>query len=111
MMKLRRTQPQPIALDVGNDSVKMLQLAATPAGLRVAAAASRPRTGPAGGGRGGIPQFASALRQMLDETRFAGRNVVAALPQELIHLRTLRLAPRPGRDLPTAVRSAAAELF
>jgi type IV pilus assembly protein PilM len=111
MMKLRRTQPQPIALDVGSDSVKMLQLAATPAGLRVVAAAKCPRARVASGSRGGVPQFAGTLRQMLEETRFAGRKVVAALPQELIHLRTLRLTPRPGRDLPTAVRSAAAELF
>lgn len=112
MLKFRRTQPLPIALDVGNDSVKMLQLAATPGGLRVSAAA-KIAVGESsdGKGRDGVPRIAATLQRMLEQAPFAGRNVVASLPQSLIHLRTLRLAQRPDSDLPAAVRASAAEMF
>ncbi|MDB5355339.1 MAG: type pilus assembly protein PilM [Phycisphaerales bacterium] len=111
MLKFRRPQPHPIALDVGNDSVKMLQLAATPGGVRVLAAAKQAVGEPPSGKRNGVPQFAGALQTMLEQAPFAGRNVVASLPHSMIHLRTLRLAPRTEGDLPAAVRAAASEMF
>ncbi|HEX4792789.1 MAG TPA: pilus assembly protein PilM [Humisphaera sp.] len=88
-MLFARRQARPIGLDIGHDSIKMLQLSAPGKPLAVAAAARRalPARVPSTTGAA----LADVLRQMLVDAPFVGRRVAAALPSEIVHTRTLRV--------------------
>jgi type IV pilus assembly protein PilM len=112
MIRLTRSQLQPIGLDIGHDSIKMLQLEVTGNFLSVRAA-----------GRSGFSDEAKAqprvrlamagemVRQMLREGAFSGRQVVAALPRELVHMKNFRLPPMPAVEMEGAVQLEARNLF
>jgi type IV pilus assembly protein PilM len=135
MIRTPHSQLQPIGLDLGADSIKMLQLevrasrpeprerggdavASKPRQLTVVAAAtaslphaarSDPKTRTA--------QSAAALRRILAEHPFVGRAVVAALPRSMMHVRTVRLSSAPLFDaadqpqLDAVTRAEIASLF
>jgi type IV pilus assembly protein PilM len=101
MFRLGR-QVRPICLDVGAESVKMLQLVA--GGGAVAAAVSRARpTGETSG-------LSRLLSSMLAEGPFSGRQVIATLPHDIVHIRTVRLPHLPLDPL-EALSADAADLF
>ena len=105
MWSLKRSQVQPIGLDIGHDSIKMLQLevvgesASATRGLSVVAAAryalpeqARQQTGQ----RATLP--VDAIRRLFEQQPFVGRRVVATLPRELVHVKNLRLPPIPAAE-------------
>jgi type IV pilus assembly protein PilM len=109
-------QPQPIGLDVGLDSIKMLQLdvsgeeAARTLSVIAAArhalpdeARKRPERRAA--------LAAATIRRMFAQQQFEGRRVVAALPREIVHVKNLRLPRMPIEEFPAAVEAEARSLF
>jgi type IV pilus assembly protein PilM len=112
-MLQRFREPSPlIGLDVGSESIKMLQLTAAAGGLRVGAALRVPLPADVHGNPDRRVEFAGqTVRDALRQGLFRGRRVVAALPKELIHYKTHRLPPMAADDLPMAARIDARDLF
>ena len=54
---------------------------------------------------------AKVIRQLLAQQPFVGRNVVATLPRELVHVKNLRLPPIPADELEAAVQFEARSVF
>jgi type IV pilus assembly protein PilM len=99
-------------LDIGHDSVKMIQIERAGDMLSVQAAAlgalpPEARANP----QSRVAKAAPLIRQWLRQHSFRGRRVVAALPRELVYIRHLRLPPVPAADLDAAVRSEAKALL
>src|SRR5688572_3509277 len=103
MLQLFREPPPLIGLDVGSESIKMLQLTATAGGLRVGAALRVPLPDEVRGNPDRRVEFAGkTVRNALRQGTFRGRRVVAALPKELVHYKTHRLPPMAADELPMA---------
>jgi type IV pilus assembly protein PilM len=103
---------QPIGLDIGHDSVKMLQLGVGSRGLSVRAAALRPLDAAnAGRGEQALDAALAIAADMLRRGGFVGRSVVAALPRDIVHVKNLRLPVIPAAELPAAVRFEARNIF
>src|SRR5215213_5155130 len=112
MIRLTRSQVQPIGLDIGFDSIKMLQVETVGQTLSVVAAARQPLP-PAAREKPELrlPLATDLIRQMLRRGKFAGRRVVAALPREILHVKNLRMPLIPQHELPAAVRFEAKNIF
>lgn len=82
------TAPAPIGLDLGTACVRMIQLTSAGGAMAVSAAAS--------GHRQGRPGLREPLHQLLAAAPFSGRRVVAAVPKDLLHVRTVRLSEVAG---------------
>src|SRR5439155_14552033 len=90
MIRLTRSQVLPVGLDIGSDSVKMLQVETVGQTLSVVAAAREPI--PAGARERPELRVAAAgdaIRQMFRHGHFAGRRAVVALPREMLHVKNL----------------------
>jgi type IV pilus assembly protein PilM len=112
MIRLTRSQVQPIGLDIGSDSVKMLQLETVGSTLSVLAAARQPLV--MDGGQDSASRIAAAadvIRQMLRQGQFRGRRVVAALPREMLQVKNLRLPLIPPNELASAVKFEARNIL
>ncbi len=114
MIRLTRSQVLPIGLDIGFDSIKMLQLEAVVGqqALSVVAAARQQfpdevRTQP----ELRLPLAVDMIRKMLRQGGFAGRNVVTSLPREILHVKNLRLPMIPAAELAGAVEFEARNIF
>jgi len=112
MFRLTRAQILPIGVDIGSDSVKMLQVEAVGTNLEVTAAAKMPLPPEAKS----QPELRAALasdliRRMLHEHPFKGRQIVAALPREIVQMKNLRLPQMPAAELPAVVRFEARNVF
>src|SRR5690606_19290036 len=95
MIRLTRSKVQPIGLDIGTDSIRMLQLEIVDDAPAVLAAMRQRRSvSPAAEG-GGPADLSDTLRRMVRQGGFHGRRVVASLPREILHLKNLRLPPMP----------------
>jgi type IV pilus assembly protein PilM len=112
MIRLTRSQVHPIGLDIGHDSVKMIQLERAGGKLSVlgAARAALPAEARAEPERR-LALAAGVIRQLLRQRSFRGRRVVAALPREFVHVRNLRLPVMPDTDLIEAIRAEARGMF
>lgn len=115
-MPLRRPQIQPIGLDLGRDSIKMLQLQVDGDGparaMKVVAAARQvlpeeARKNP--DCRAAL--VAQTMQKMFAQQPFVGRCVVAALPREIVQVKNLRLPRTAPELLQTAVELEARSLF
>lgn len=108
MFRLNRPQIQPIGVDIGHDSVKMLQLEVRDNGLVVYASARR-MLDSAGAAAQASPaelissQAAQTIRELLRGGQFSGRTAVAALPRNIVHVKNLRLPPMPPGELATVI--------
>ncbi len=112
MIRLTRAQILPIGVDVGHDSVKMIQLEVIGDSLTVTAAAKMPLPAEVKD----QPELRIAvasdlIRQMLRQHPFRGRKVVAALPREIVHMKNLRLPQMPMTELPAVVQFEARNVF
>ncbi len=122
MWNLQRSNILPIGLDLGHDSVKLMQLEtvggtaaegpATPRSLSVIAAAKHPipeeaRKNPAQR----VQLAADVIKRLLAQQPFVGRSVVATLPREVVHVKNLRLPPIPLDELEAAVQFEARSIF
>ena len=97
MIRFTRAQVLPIGVDIGHDSVKMLQVEAVGSSLEVTAAAraALPAEAKADPARR-LPCAADLIRQMLRAHPFRGRHIVAALPRDIVTTKNLRLPPIPA---------------
>jgi type IV pilus assembly protein PilM len=116
MWPFAKTSIQPIGLDIGHDSVKMLQLEVTGTGegrsLSVVAAAKVPLPDGARRDPARRAQLAGdVINKALTQQPFVGRDVVATLPRELVHVKNLRLPPIPDDELEEAIRFEARAIF
>ena len=90
MFRINRSQIQPIGVDIGHDSVKLLQLVVTGRSLTVHAAARRMldvSRQPAG--ELVSTQAVEAVRELLRGGNFYGRSAVAALPRQVVMVKNL----------------------
>lgn len=102
----------PAGLDLGYDGVKLLQLEATPDGLAVVAALRRPLPPEAAGDPVLRLKAGTELaRQMLSQAGFVGRKIVASLPREFVHFRTVRVPTGSAEKVDKAARSEAPRVF
>ena len=112
MIRLTRSQVQPIGIDIGFDSIKMLQLEAVGQSLSVVAAARQQfpeevRTQP----ELRMPLAVDMIRKMLRQGGFVGREIVTSLPREIVHVKNLRLPIIPPHELAGAVEFEARNIF
>jgi type IV pilus assembly protein PilM len=112
MIRLTRAQVQPIGLDLGLDSIKMLQLEMSGESLSVVAAAKQVlpeevRTQP----ELRLPVAIDAVQQMLRSNPFSGKSIVTSLPREMVHVKNLRLPMMPLAEIESAVQFEAKNIF
>ena len=103
-------QPLPIGIDVDTDVVRLVQLEITamggaPASCRVAATASETIVGD------GPSAVWTAARRAMATHRFVDTTVVACLPRDVVHVRSVRVAGNVDDTLDARVLDAAAPLF
>jgi len=112
MIGLNRPQVLPIGVDIGCDSVKMLQLEVVGRSLSVLAAARRalPEEARADAGLRLLTAL-DVVRQMLRQHEFRGRSIVTSLPREIVHVKNLRLPKIPPAELDAAVQFEARNVF
>jgi len=100
----------PIALDVGTESIRMLQLARSGDVIR-AVACARWGFPDSLGADAGVRRAAAveAVGQMVRANGFKGRRVITALPCSALSIQNLRLAPTSPEQTERVVRSEASE--
>src|SRR5579863_7929949 len=112
MFRLQRRQIQPIGLDIGHDSVKLLQLEIVGDSLRVYAAARQVLEVSSHADPDLVKHKAiEAIIEMMRGGEFQDRQVVASLPRQIVHVKNLRLPPMPMAELATAVQFEAKNVF
>ncbi len=113
MIFLRRAEYQPIAADLGYDSIKLLQLHERGGSLSVLAMHQQSRS-PEAASDASASSVSAAVRMlpaMLQSNGFRGRQVVVTLPREYVQIKTLRLPMLSDTELDTAIEFEAAALF
>ena len=101
----------PIALDIGSDSVKMLQLAEDAGQVLVAACGRRKLPSDVQDPQRRRELTVSAVREMLSTAPFRGRRVVTALPCSQLSIKNVRMPHLPAHELREAIRWEAEERF
>ncbi|MHC4440236.1 MAG: hypothetical protein ACYS3S_23040, partial [Planctomycetota bacterium] len=106
-----RTQ-QPIGLDIGHNSIKMIQLDIDEEQVSVIAAdETRIDTSINGEEQSRRSFVVSAIKRMLASGGFQGRNVVSCLPSDKLKITSLRLAETEGYDIEQALRKEVTHRF
>jgi type IV pilus assembly protein PilM len=103
----------PIGIDIGSDSIKMLQLQASPGRSPSVCAAAVWRF-PRGASQDPAQrrqQTIDAVRSLLRQGGFSGRDIVSALPSGRVAIKNIRLPLLPADEVPGAVRWEATERF
>ncbi len=103
---------RPIGLDIGHNSIKMIQLLANGEQVSVIAAQkARIDHSINGDGQERSRFVISAIRQMLAEGNFHGRNVVSSLPNDGLEITSLRLAEAQSDGIEQALRKEVVQRF
>jgi type IV pilus assembly protein PilM len=103
---------QPIGLDIGHNSIKMIQLVIDDEQISVIAAdETRIDSGINGDDQSRRSFIVSAIKQMLANSSFQGRNVVSCLPSDKLRITSLRLAEAERYDIEQALRKEVAHRF
>jgi len=110
--KLKTRSQRPIGLDIGHNSIKMLQLAINEGHISVLEA-NKLRVDPRINGDGEERRsfVISAIKQMLADGNFRGRNVVSCLPNDRLKITSLRLAEAESGEIEQTLRKEAAQRF
>ncbi len=103
---------QPIGLDIGSSSIKMIQLAINGEQVKIVAA-DKVRIDPDIDADAETKRnfIVSSIKQMLTENDFHGRNVVSHLPSDDVKITSLRLAQEDEEKIEQALRREAAVRF
>jgi len=110
--KLKSSSCRPIGLDIEHNCVKMIQLAMNGGRISVLAADKvRFDAGINGDGEERRSLVVSAIKQMLAENNFRGRNVVSCLPSERLKITSLRLAETETEEMVQALRKEVSQRF
>ena len=109
--KLKTRSVRPIGLDIGHNSIKMIQLAINEGHISVLAA-DKVRLDPNidGDGEERRGLIVSTIKQMLEEGNYRGRNVVSCLPNGQLKITSLRLA-EGEEEIEQAMRKEATQRF
>jgi type IV pilus assembly protein PilM len=112
MIRITRAHAQPIGVDFGFDSVKLLQLEVVGDHLSVVAAARQPladdvREQPDNRILAGM----ETMRRLIRQNGFVGKHVVASLPRELVQVKNLRLPQMPTAEIEAAIQFEARNIF
>lgn len=103
---------QPIGLDIGHNSIKMIQLLINGEQISVIAAEkARIDPGINGDGQARRSFVISAIKQMLTEGNFHGRNVISCLPNDGLKVTSLRLAEAQNDEIEQVLRKEIAQRF
>ena len=110
--KLKTRSQRPIGLDIGHNSIKMLQLAINEGHISVLEA-NKLRVDPSINGDGEERRsfVISAIKQMLADGNFRGRNVVSCLPNDRLKITSLRLAEAESGEIEQTLRKEVAQRF
>jgi len=111
-LKFKTRSLQPIGLDIGHHFIKMIQLASSGNQITVLAA-DKVRIDPDLNGDGQERRnfIISAIKQMLAEGSFRGRNVVSCLPSDKLRITSLRLSESEGGVMEQTLKKEAAQRF
>jgi type IV pilus assembly protein PilM len=112
VIRLTNTHLQPIGVDIGSDSIKMLQLEVSNENLSVYAAArmdvpDEARTAP----DLRMAVCVDLIKQMLRQNPFSGRSIITSLPREIVNVKNLRLPMMPASELEQAIEFEARSIF
>ncbi|UCG59920.1 MAG: pilus assembly protein PilM [Phycisphaerales bacterium] len=109
---LKTRSLQPIGLDIGHDSIKMIQLTVSDGRVSVLAARKARIDPSTNGGQEQRRRFAvSTIKQMLAKGGFRGRNVVSSLPNDTLKVTSLRLAEDETGEIERTLSREAAQRF
>lgn len=103
---------QPIGMDIGHSSLKLVQLAVYDDGIRVLAACRAPlEVDRVAGDRAREKAVIAAASRLLADNPFRGRQVVSALPIDKIKITSLRLSEAEAPGAEKILRKEAGERF
>jgi type IV pilus assembly protein PilM len=109
---LKRRRLQPIGLDIGHSSIKMIQLAIDKEHVSIIAADKVRIDGSINGDEKARRSFViAAIKQMLSEGKFRRRNVVSCLPNDKLKITSLRLAETEADKIEEVLKKEASERF
>lgn len=110
--KLKTRGLQPIGLDIGHNSIKMIQLGINEERISVLAADKvRVEAGINGDGEARRSFVISAIKQILAKGKFRGRNVVSCLPNDELRITSLRLSETETDEIEVALKKEASQRF
>lgn len=109
---VKKRSVRPIGLDIGHNSVKMLQLSASGGQMSVLAA-DKMRISPNADDSPAAyrDDVVSAIKQMLARGSFQGRDVVSCLPNEKVKITSLRISETEFGDVEQVLRRETVQRF
>ncbi|MFB0554893.1 MAG: pilus assembly protein PilM [Phycisphaerae bacterium] len=103
---------RPIGLDIGHNSIKMIQLLMDKEQISVIAAEkARIDSGINGDGQKRRSFIISAIRRMLEKGNFHRRNVISCLPNDGLKITSLRLAEAQSDGIEQTLKKEVAQRF
>lgn len=109
---MRNRGLRPIGLDIGHNSIKMLQLAITGEQVSVVAAdETRLKPDIDSDKQAGQQFVVSAIKDMLARGNFQGKNVVSCLPSDELRITSLRLAETEEEGIEQALKKEVVQRF
>ena len=112
MLLLQPSAHLPIGVDLGFDSVKLLQLERSGASLSIVAAAHCTiLEADRANALDRVAHAVGKLPALLGGNPFVGKRIVACMPRELVQIKTLRLPVLPESELRSAIEFEANQLF
>jgi len=103
---------RPIGLDIGHNSIKMIQLLMNGRQISVIAAEkARIDSGINGDGQKRRSFVISAIRKMLEKGNFHRRNVISCLPNDGLKITSLRLAEAQSDEIEQTLKKEVAQRF
>lgn len=110
--KLKTRGQRPIGLDIGHNSIKMIQLAVNEGHISILAAdKAHIDAGINSDGEERRSFVISTIKQMLTEGNFRGRNVVSCLPSDKLKITSLRLAEAETQEIEQVLRKEVGQRF
>ncbi len=109
---LKNRSPRPIGLDIGHNSVKMIQMTVSGGQIGVLAADKvRIDTNVNGDQQGRRAVVVSAIKQMLAKGNFRGRNVVSCLPNDKLKITSVRIGETEFDQIEQVLRKEVVQRF
>ena len=110
--RLKTRSQRPIGLDIGHNFIKMIQLGVNGGQISVLAAAKARVDSSINGDTEERRSFiVSAIRQMLADGNFRGRDVISFLPNDRLKITSVRLAEAETGQFEQVLRREAAQRF
>ncbi len=109
--KLKTRSLQPIGLDIGHNSIKMIQLTISGGHISILAADKVYIKSTNGDEKAKRDFIISAIKKMLKGGKFRGRNVVSCLPNEKLKITSLRLTETDTDGIEQALKREASQRF